>query len=741
MAKLEVIEWDLQTQYCHHGIPLSNGVFGALIWFEDNKIMITVNRADYWDHRGGMKYTEACKYERIKELLLQGEFDSIKSLFQPETVNGFPLLPTRLPMGRFEYKLKPGVQIKSARLHLAQGEAEVTITHEHSDVSFRFMIEMKENVLIGKLDSHLIEEVIVRPSDQFPRVKEYYDSRGFTPSSLMGQEGVTGWIQTLPEDKPVAVASSHTQDGLFITALYGDDSQDAWQQVIRLFKHLKQNAYEQAIEQTRTMWMKLWKRTPSIQLSHTELESSYYMGIYRMLGNTMPGKLAPTLQGPWAEEFRMIPWSGDYHFNINVQLMLLPAYAANHLESVENLFRMLEQWKPIMEERARCFVGIEDGYMVSHATDDRGQSIGGMWTGVIDHANTSWIAQMMWQYYRYTLNEAFLLQEVYPFMKRALNVFRQMLEWNGTSYSLPISVSPEFGGDKEGTWGQNSTFFLTNIHFLCEKMIWISDTFQLDEDYAIEVKQLKQRVPVYTTGTWSGLEYGEINPICNEELILWEGQGLSVSHRHHSHLAGIYPFDVMDCASEREQAIVHNTYRTWVDKGMGRWVGWSMPWASIIHTRLGKRDMALFCLNILREFFTMKGYGTRHNSLHEGFTTYHGGEIMQLDAAISASAAIMEMLVHSKRDILYVFAGIPDRIADASFEDIRAEGAFLISGTKKCGVIEQILIYSEMGAELKLANPFDGKMMIKRSSQTEQFEDQVLVLTTVKGETITITRG
>ncbi|MDF2646500.1 MAG: hypothetical protein K0Q73_2305 [Paenibacillus sp.] len=27
------LEWTIATEHCHHGIPFSNGVFGALIWF------------------------------------------------------------------------------------------------------------------------------------------------------------------------------------------------------------------------------------------------------------------------------------------------------------------------------------------------------------------------------------------------------------------------------------------------------------------------------------------------------------------------------------------------------------------------------------------------------------------------------------------------------------------------------------------------------------------------------------
>ena len=154
----------------------------------------------------------------------------------------------------------------------------------------------------------------------------------------------------------------------------------------------------------------------------------YYLGIYRMLGNSMPGEIAPTLQGPWAEEYRNPPWSCDYHFNINVQECLWPAYGANLLDSLKPLFTMIDSWKPTLACNAKRFVGIDDGYMIGHSVDERGRPVGGMWTGSIDQANTSWIAQMMWQYARYAGDTEYLVNEVYPFMRKALNVFYAMME-------------------------------------------------------------------------------------------------------------------------------------------------------------------------------------------------------------------------------------------------------------------------------------------------------------------------
>ncbi|MBW7462131.1 hypothetical protein K0U00_49590, partial [Paenibacillus sepulcri] len=119
-----------------------------------------------------------------------------------------------------------------------------------------------------------------------------------------------------------------------------------------------------------------------------------------------------------------------------------------------------------------------------HSVDDRGRPVGGMWTGTIDQANTSWVAQMMWQYATYAGDEEYLISEVYPFMRKTLNVFHAMMDKEDGVYSLPVSVSPEYGGSSPNGLGRNSTFFLVNVRFLCEKLLELEDKYRLDADYA-----------------------------------------------------------------------------------------------------------------------------------------------------------------------------------------------------------------------------------------------------------------
>ncbi|MDB5084447.1 MAG: hypothetical protein JWN30_1333 [Bacilli bacterium] len=718
------VNWVIETDYCHNGMPLSNGIFGALLWFQDNTLMVTVNRADYWEHRGGVEWNKECTFENVVSLLKQERFDEVKKLFASKQVNGKEKPPTRLPMGRYEIKLKPEVRFEFAVLNLQRAEAVIHCSVPGGSGEIKASILIDQPMLAVSLREDWVETIECRPAYDFPKVESYFNTYGIPPYTRVQEEGVLGWVQELPDDPACAVLLKREQDFIRIAAVY---EENALQTASRLLQVSKGTTYASVVEETKKAWQRLWDKTADISLPDQELVTMYYLGIYKMLGNSMPGGIAPTLQGPWVEEYQLPAWKSDYHFNINVQECLWPAYAANHLEALKPLFDMLDRWKPLLADRAKTFTGTDDGYYLPHSTDDRGTVCGGFWTGTLDFANTSWVAQMMWQYARYSEDDEFLLNEVYPFMKKTLNLFHKTMHWDGTSYSMPVTVSPEYGGTANDAWGANSTFFLVNVHFLCEKLIWIDHQFALQDPYIAQVNDISQHLPAYSTGA---------GPF-GEEILIWEGQPLAESHRHHSHLAGIFPFETMDPEDEQQKQVIRNSYRRWVKTGMGNWTGWSMPWASILHGRLGSKEMAYNCLKLFEDTFVMPGYGTRHNAVYEGFTLYTGGDIMQSECGIAYAAAVLELFVQCKRGEICLFPSLPDRFTEASFAGIRTEGAFLISASRLKGTIVSVDIYSEKGAALKLRNPFPIAV-VHTGEQSFETAEAVIQLSTAIGQTISM---
>ncbi len=67
-----------------------------------------------------------------------------------------------------------------------------------------------------------------------------------------------------------------------------------------------------------------------------------------------------------------------------------------------------------------------------------------------------------------------------------------------------------------------------------------------------------------------------------------------------------------------------------------------------------------------------------------------------IETPLAAAASIQEMFLQSWGDKIRIFPAIPDDWADASFKDLRAEGAFLVSAVRKNREIKWIKLKAKV---------------------------------------------
>lgn len=731
---LQRLVWHFPLTQTHHGIPLGNGTFGALLWGGEREVCITINRQDYWDHRGGITWNEEASYRNLKRWLEEDDEESLRRAFEGTRTGeeSWPSRPTRLPMGRVDLRLPEGKVLRTGYLDLGSSEAEI---EAEGDATLKAAL-MRHDPVLAILVEGTEVEVHSQPPDA-PEVLEHFGKYGFPPAQVFDGEEVGGWVQECPGEPAMCVAwqakRGEASTEILITSVYGETPEAAREEALQTLSEHAEAGYTQLSDRTASWWAGYWSRVAAVALPDRDRELLYYLAMYKLAGLSVPGGPAATLQGPWVEEYCLPPWQCDYHFNINVQECYWPVFGGNYIPALEPLWEMVRGWEPRLRENARIFAGVEDGLQLPHAVDDRCTCMGGFWTGSIDHGSTAWTGQLMWMQWRYTMDERFLRDTAYPFMKGAMRVYEAMLEDDGEHWSLPVSVSPEFGGAGKNAWGKNASFQLANIHFLCRALAEASEILGIDEEDCARWRDIDARLPLAATDP------------DGREIYLWEGQSLSESHRHHSHLAGLYPFDVFDYhGSEKDRALIDASFGTWTNQGMGRWTGWCMPWAAILQARTGNAEMADVLLGIYRRCFMGRGYNSSHDSQFRGFTTMAGRpRIMQIEATMAAGAAVLELLVQCSHGTLRILPAIPWWWRDVSFEGIRAEGAFMVSARRENGRLQLVRIVSEAGSHLRLVNPFgeatctvgcgDGK--------TFQFSGEVLELDTSPAEEIVISPG
>lgn len=665
MLKRFDFTWFFPLPRVHTGLLLGNGRLGAMIWGEQSTLKITLGRADWWDHRGGKSWTAEMNYRDIRRCLESQDAEGIRTLFA-EPDDGGPRRPSLIPVGRFELKFASEVRLVKGVLD--RFGAVVRIDAEYRGRTHPIELEMC-------MDCPLMQVRIPPELDGFqilalPGYDTAGDSlkkRGIEPPVPIRGDGIIGFKQALPQDPSLTAVANKVENNLWIRATL---EHEKWS------KDVAEPLDESVLDFSRRWWKQYWAKTPKVCLPNEKLQFLYDYGVYKFAGLTCPLGAPSGLQGPWIEDYTTPPWSGDYHFNINVQMCYGPAYPTGHLAHLKPLFDLIESWMPQLREHARLFIGIDDGVMLPHSVDDRCRINGSFWTGTVDHGCTAWVGKMMYDYWQFGgADDEWARKVMYPFLKGTMRVYEAMLERDADRFVLPVSVSPEYRGASMNAWGKNASFQLACIHMLCEWLIELSSRF--GENPNPMWQEILEKLP----------------RACVEEgkICLWQGTPLEESHRHHSHLAGITPFDVIDPRDPEWEPVIKRSFAEWIMRGMGLWSGWCMSWAVQLHTRVGNAEMSELLIEIWEKVFTNQGHGTLHDCEFPGFTLMGSGptgrlpnrnEIMQMDAGMGMVNAITDMLCYRQREVHYFFRGCPSHWDDVSFEGIHVGRGFVVSGRR-----------------------------------------------------------
>ncbi|MBQ2281393.1 MAG: hypothetical protein II332_01325 [Kiritimatiellae bacterium] len=692
----------------HTGMLFGNGTMGVMVYGEKNIVKVCVSRSDIWDHNGGVEWGDQ-SFEKICDVLERKDEETLNKLFPAGGRQ-----TTIIPVGRIEFELPEGYRLVQGVISLNAGFAKL------------FFFDKNENIVEALL-AHSVEDngfiisfskkvqVKGRSVPAWESIQESLEERGFAPvekkDAKTGKKGY--WYQKLPVDPGYACAWEIV--GAEIKIAVERDSEDASATALAVTLLEKLN-FQDVFLKSHRFWAAKFEEIPCIEIPDNDLSQLYYYGMYKFIIATCMSKVACGLQGPWIEDYQLPPWASDYHFNINVQMCYWPAYQSGLYNALLPVFNMLDSWKPRLRHNAKQFINIDNGYMLPHAVDDNGKCMGNFWTGMLDHGCTMWMATLMYRYFDYSGDAEFMKATGYDFMVGAMNVFLAMLkEEKDGSLSLPFGVSPEFGGASMNAYGKNPSFQLAVAH-------------RLAMDLIAAAKELKKKPDPRWADMIARLPKASIfnHPNGSKQIGLWDGKNLDVSHRHHSHLGAIAPFDTIDCEDPAWRKIVNDSITNWIYWGPSMWTGWCITWASMLHTHMGNGDMSAMYLKIFNDVFTNEGGGTLHDTFAAGISLFGMSvlpdeaekarfakrpEIMQLDGGMGAVAALLEMFVVEKNDVVHIFRGCPKKWSSCGFEKVRTKHGYIVSAARvQYDCIAFILdTDQEKPKPIKIANPFKDK--------------------------------
>ena len=221
-------------------------------------------------------------------------------------------------------------------------------------------------------------------------------------------------------------------------------------------------------------------------------------------------------------------------------------------------------------------------------------------------------------------------------------------------------------------------------------------------------------------------------------LILAPGHPYAVSHRHFSHLLAFHPLGLIDYSKGNDhKTVIDNTISNLVDKGSDWWTGYSFSWLGNLKARAFDGEGAAEALRIFATSFCLpNSFHVNGDQSGKGYSNFKYRPFT-LEGNFAFAAGLQEMLIQSHTGIIRIFPAVPSGWSDISFDQLRAEGAFLVTAKKENGVVTSVEIKSLQGGILKLKNPFETNEL--KCSHNYRIDDQDIInITTRPGDIVQV---
>jgi alpha-L-fucosidase 2 len=721
-------------------IPLGNGLLGALVWGDGAPLKISLDRTDLWDLRPVPEFhTKEYSYRTMRQWVKEGRLADLHHLY--DDPYGHPG-PTKIPAGCIELNLGDDPVFGQASLDLATAIATTQLKDGSTVQVFVHATEPFGMIQVNSGQPVAIK--LLAP----PFAAKVTEEAG--PGKISA-----GDLASLRYDAPVESGgdnwTGYLQKGWggfsFAVVVAWQKSVDKWLGVWSIAtsnecqnplltarancEKVLATGFANAAETHRKWWRSYWDKS-SVSVPNAIIERQWYLEMYKFGAAARSDTPPISLQGPWtADDMKIPPWKGDYHHDLNTELCYWPAYSSNHLEGALGFANWLWNTQETAKAWTKRFFDLP-GLNVPMTADLNQEQIGG-WHQYTHSATTAaWLAHHFYLHWRYSMDRNFLEQRAYPWLKE-VSVFLEAVTEKGPDgkRTLPLSSSPEINDNRLEAWFPSITNYdLTLIRWAFEKTAEVTSELGKIQE-AKHWRDVLAEMPELA-----------IDPK-TKKLLVAKDYPLPFSHRHFSHLMAIHPLGTIRWENGPEdQAIIKASLDDLTDKGTTWWCGYSFSWLANLAARARDGEKAEKALEIFSTAFCLR------NSFHcngdqsgKGYSNFHYRPFT-LEGNFAAAAGLQEMLLQSYSGTIRIFPAIPAAWKDVSFQTLRAEGAFLVSGRRKEGVTQSVEILSEKGGVCRLEDPF-GKspyMIEGIDGKAVTMDGQDFVLETSPGQKIAFRR-
>jgi alpha-L-fucosidase 2 len=693
-------------------VPLGNGLMGGLLWGGGSTLRLSLDRGDLWDERpaAGMRWG-LFTYANLVRKVAEQDYRYIDDVFDRAYRDSHP---SKIPAGRIEITLDPGQHLETFELNLATAEGRA---HLAGGARAEAFFSTAQPVALLRIpgpaprSARLLTPGVVAAAGT---TSAGPDSQGVAklgyPPAVFGEEPDLQWyVQDAALGMRYVVllgsrrVGNSTLYAVAVTATMDDP------EPLGLAKRRVREALDTGWDAMRRphadWWARFWSQS-RVSVPDAAILRHYYLVRYFHGAASRRGAPPMPLQGVWtADSGSLPPWKGDYHNDLNTQMTYMAYQAAGHVDEGLSYLDFLWDRRPRFQRFAREFYGTE-GLATPGVMTLAGEPLAGWVQYSLSPTMSAWSAHLFYLHWRYTMDEAFLRDRAYPWARDVGLCMLGLLkpDANGTLV-LPLSSSPEIFDNSHRAWLQpNSNYDLMSLRMLFLALTEMADALGRPDEAARWKSASDQLGPYHVRADGT--------------LRLSADADLPASHRHLSNLMGLHPFNLITAEGGPDDArMIGRSLAEWEAKGTNEWCGYSFSWMSALRARVGQPEEALRLLEVYAKAFILRnGFHANGDQTKSGYSNFTYRPFT-LEGNFLAMHAVHEMLLQSwsptpgARDtqIIRIFPATSARWADASFEDLRAEGGCRVSARREGGRTTWFRIVAGRAGVLRVRDNFGGR--------------------------------
>ncbi|MNK20184.1 hypothetical protein D3C87_384180 [compost metagenome] len=694
MSRNDMVFDSLSTKW-EEGAFLGNGLLGVMVYREDaNTLRFDLGRTDVVAHEEGINAS---------------------------------IGRCRLPIGRFLMEVKGSIKSIKLRLDLLKAELTGTITTDKGLIHFNGLVAATKDVIILNTRTEKDEKPswTWKPEQALSPFlalgKDTASKYTANPPYRISEENEVNYnYQLLASGGSYTTAWKNTEKGntnsLLITIASSYPKDGSKEAAKKVLSSISPASVPQIIAAHRAHWRNFYQKS-FISIPDTRLESFWWIQQYKMASATRVGAYPIDLMGPW---YKMTPWP-KYWWNLNIQLSYYPFFSSNHVELVAPLMKMindnidnLSKNAPEPYQHNSAALGRSGPYtMTSGIKVLKGNNGTESSDASKELGNLTWLLHVYYQAYEHTMDKQ-IIKKLFPVLTRSVNYYLNIIDKESDGkYHLPYTYSPEY---PKGVT-RDANYDLSVFHWGLKTLLYINKELGLNDPLAAKWQEVLTNLTPYPQDRL-GYRIGR-------------DADFSISHRHYSHLLQVYPIYDVNWDQLENRDLIKRSLSQW-ENNAASWRGYSYTGSGSIYAMMGNGNRTQQLLNEM-----MKGkYSIKPNTMY-----LEAGPV--IETPLSAVTTMNEVLLQSWNGVIRPFPAVPDSWKDATFNDLSAKGAFLVTGSRRNGTIEFIKIKSLVGSPCLVKTGLKGvvKGVGKRQFNITPQENGVVKIDLKAGEEVVLYSG